>query len=135
MQSVRQPVTRNQRSTERKCWLQLRPGVKQRAELSVYQASISTIQRHTHTHQCMTYSWKHTPTLSALSGGLIVTAGNNLLTLQVTDRAPTVPPLLHTDPSRHLPLSEENGSEGGHHTSGHPETLCVKADRRKVART
>lgn len=48
VQSVRQPVTRNQRSTERKCWLQLRPGVKQRAELSVCEASIATI--HTHTH-------------------------------------------------------------------------------------
>lgn len=40
----------------------LRPGVKQRAELSVCQASIAT------------HTVKHTPTLSALSGGLVVTA-------------------------------------------------------------
>lgn len=41
----------------------------------------------------------------------------------------------HTYPSLHLPLSEEDGNKGGRHTSDHPETVCVKADRRKGERT
>lgn len=41
---------------------------------------------------------------------------------------------LPTNPSLHLLLSEEDGSEGGCHTSDHPETVCVRADRRKGGR-